>query len=517
MEPATRIQPIGYATFMKKLKAIPSLVKSFLKKLKPVHYVVLVIVLALGIFNGITGLAPQIKQHSRENNIVKTFNRWWKDTGAQEFKAVGLEPTKQLKAEEFQRYREKYLQQNPSYIIEERVETMKKDYLEWWENQGGRQSFLQENGRYPNDADYQLSLDTWLDKFTDKFVRYRFAFVPKQERFERTLTSWMLFPGVLSFIVFAGLFFFTIPKLYRRWPLWILAGSIVLAAICSPVLIYILAGTSFFDHYASERFMGMSLVVAFLLGATAFGSKKQEIPQTYLYVSVAGLLVDMIINWFANPGIFGTATVLSPVCFGLGAVAGLKIEPKRKTRDEIIAETLEKKLQEETPKNPIAERKAKTRALIDEGFTSAKNCNQEKAQQQLGQALTLLLQEHPVDKALLKSTAERMTAPDQYLDFTTTQWMEWGEIAKAKNAPEAAIALLKKSLSKEKDRNFARRALYLLGEICINNKIELQDGINRLQKVIEMNGNDMLAMQAKKMLEAQGAPIKATPKVEPNG
>ena len=89
-----------------------------------------------------------------------------------------------------------------------------------------------------------------------------------------------------------------------------------------------------------------------------------------------------------------------------------------------------------------------------------------------------------------------------YVEISSNQWLEWGEIAKAKNAPKAAVKLLKKGLSLEKDRNFARRALFILGETCIRNKIELEDGKKRLQKVIEMNGNDILAKQAQKILES---------------
>lgn len=494
----------------KLLKASANFVITYIKKMKPFHYVALVLILALGIFNGITGLAPVIKQHNREQNIVRTFNRWWKDVGAQEFQNAGLAPTKQLKYEEFVRYREKYNQQNPSFIIEERIESMKKDYREWWENQGGRESFVKENNRYPDEQDFRVSLDSWINKFTNKFVRYSYAFVPKQGNYESAFTSWMLFPNVYSFLSFAAFFFFACVMLNERWKVWITLGFTALLAVSSPILVDILAGTSFFNHYADDRYMGMSLAVVFLLGASAFGPQKKSVPQKITAIAVAGLLIEMIINWFANPGIFGAVTILSPACFGLGALAGMKIEPRRKSRDEINAEALQERLRQNAARNPMAERKAKTRALIEAGFTSAKNCRPDQAQLQLGQALTQLLQEHPVDTSLVKSTAERMTAPDQYLEFSSNQWLEWGEIAKAKNAPEAAIALLKKSLSKEKDKNFARRALFILGDICINNKIEMQDGINRLQKVIEMNGNDMLAMQARRMLEAQGISAKPT-------
>jgi tetratricopeptide (TPR) repeat protein len=152
----------------------------------------------------------------------------------------------------------------------------------------------------------------------------------------------------------------------------------------------------------------------------------------------------------------------------------------------------------------MAEMKAKTRSMIEAGFASAKLGQFDQAQRQLTQAMTQLLQEHPVDGALVKSLAERMTSPTLYIELMSNQWLEWGEIAKAKNSPEAAILLLKKGLSREKDKNFARRALYVLGETCITNKIEIEDGVKRLQKVIEMNGNDMIAKQAQKILDSIG-------------
>ena len=150
----------------------------------------------------------------------------------------------------------------------------------------------------------------------------------------------------------------------------------------------------------------------------------------------------------------------------------------------------------------MAEMKAKTRALIEAGFASAKIGQWDQAQRQLAQAMTQLLQEHPIDGAQVKSFAERMTSPTLYIEITSNQWLEWGEIAKAKSSPEAAVLFLKKGLAKEKDKNFARRALFVLGETCVTNKIEVDDGIKRLQKVIEMNGNDMIAKQAQRILDS---------------
>jgi len=487
----------------KALRKFAVISRSFFRKMKPLHYVALVLILALGIFNGATSIYPLVKQQKREQNIVKTFNNWWLNAGAQEFRMAGLEPTKELKAEEFERYREKYLAQNASFIIEEKVAYMKKGYREWWENQGGREDFINKTGRYPNDTDYQNSLQSWIYETTDKHLRYNLAFVPKRENYEKIFTSWILIPSICSFLTFAGLFFFALWHLVRRWDSWVIIGFSLLVIAIGPILVSLLTSTSFFDHYSGERYMGMSLTVAFLLGAASFETRRIQVTKMTTNICVAGLILDMVVNWCANPGIFGAVSVLSPAFFGLGALAGIKLEPRRKSRDEINAELLAQRLLENASRNPMAERKAKTRALIEEGFTSAKNCRPDQAHQQLSMALNQLLQEHPIDATLVKNTVERMTAPDQYLSFSSNQWMEWGEIAKTKNAPDAAMLLLTRSLSLEKDPNFARRILFVLGEISINNKIEIQEGISRLKKVIEMNENDMLAKQAKKMLESQ--------------
>ena len=147
----------------------------------------------------------------------------------------------------------------------------------------------------------------------------------------------------------------------------------------------------------------------------------------------------------------------------------------------------------------MAEMKAKTRAMIESGIENAKGGRSDQALRLLSQAMIQLLQEHPIDKVAVRSLADSMNK--LYIEISSNQWLEWGEIAKAKNAPEAAIMLLKKGLSLEKDKNFARRALYTLGETCVTNKIELEDGIKRLQKVIEMNSTDILAKQAQRILD----------------
>ena len=475
----------------------------FLKKIKPIHYLIIAAVIGLGVFNAVTGIMPQVKQDRYERGIVKAFDKWWTEERADQFKAIGLEPTEKLRAEEFEQFRDRAFAQKPSYIVEERVETMKKDFREWWEIKGGKEAFADEHKRYPSEADFQNELTQWIDNYTDKFTRYHMAFIPKKAAYDRLLTSWMLFPGALSFLIFAVFFVFAVIRLEKRWQWFILWGCIVGLALLGGILVSILTSTSFFDHYDGERYMGMSITLAFLLGATAFAPRKDLTSPLISAVCFTGLLLDMAVNWFVNPGIFGAVTLLSPACFGLGALAGTKIETRRKTRAELKLEALQERANRVAARNPMAEMKAKTRALIEAGFSSAKVGQFDQAQRLLAQGMTQLLQEHPVDSAMVKSLAERMASPTLYIEISSNQWLEWGEIAKTKNSPEAAILLLKKGLSREKDKNFARRALFVLGEICVTRKIEPEDGIKRLQKVIEMNGNDMLAKQAQRIIDLQ--------------
>ncbi|MCF0221157.1 MAG: hypothetical protein HUK19_02575 [Fibrobacter sp.] len=473
------------------------------QNLKISHFVVLALILGLGIFNAITGVRPYIKQHNRERNIVETFDQWWNDVGAGQFSSVGLQPTEQIKSEEFERYREKYLAQNPSFIIEDRLPEMRQQFRNWWELEGGKIAYTQKHKKFmPTEDDFNREQEKWINKYTDNFVRYSFAFVPKRAQYERLFTSWLLFPSGFSFAIFAVFFFFAFYRMYPRWKIYITAGLIVLFAVGGGILVEILCSTSFFDHYSAERYMGMSLALCFLLGAAAFAPKRELAPQLVTVVSFVGLFLDMFVNWCVNPGLFSAVAILSPVCFGLGAFAGLKIETRRKTSSELQAEAIAERLRNNIQRNPMAERKAKTRKLVDDGFAKLKAGEMETAHRLLSQAISSLLQEHPVDKLAVKALVDRLMGPKVFIEFSSTQWLEWGEIAKTKNAPEAAVMLLKKGLSIEKDPNFARRALYTLGEICVNNKIELQDGINRLKKVIAMNDSDMMAKQAKRMLKA---------------
>lgn len=476
-------------------------IKDFLSNFKIHHYIVFGLIAAIGIFNAVTALAPVIKQSNRESNIEKTFNKWWEEEGAAQFIAVGLKADEKTKAEEFNQYRERYLQQNHTFIIEDRIAEMRTEFREWWETKGGKEQYIQEHKVYPDERHFEREYSKWVKNYTDKHLRYRLAYVPKEMEYDRLLTSWILFPSVFSYLIFAGFFGFCFFQLSNRWGAAIAIAPFIVLAIAGGFLAEILVNTSFFDHYITDRYMGASIALAFMLGATAFGLKKDSISGTVRGIAVVGIILDVLVNWFLNPGIFGAVAIISLAFFGFGVLGGTKIPNRRKSADELKAAALEERLRQAANRNPMAERKAKTRSMIDEGFQEAAKAHYEAAQRILSQALTNLLQEHPIDADTVSKLAERMTSPSLFIEVSSAQWLEWGEVAKAKNSPETALSLLEKGLSIETNETLARRALYTIGEIRVNKHLNVEEGIARLNKVIELNGNDILAMQAKKMLE----------------
>ena len=47
----------------------------------------------------------------------------------------------------------------------------------------------------------------------------------------------------------------------------------------------------------------------------------------------------------------------------------------------------------------------------------------------------------------------------------------------------------------------ARKALFTIGEIRVSQNLNPEEGIKRLQKVLELNNSDIFALQAKKLLQ----------------
>lgn len=474
--------------------------KSFLKDLKVHHYIVIAIAVGIGIFNAVTALSPTIKQHNREANIVKTFEKWWEEEGAAQFIAVGLKADEKTKAEEFEQYRERYLQQNHTFVVEDRIVEMKKEFREWWETGGGKEQYIQEHKIYPDERHFRYECDKWIKQYTDKQIRYSLAFTPKDGELGRLTTSWLLFPGVASYLVFLIFLPFAYIQTSRRWGVAVAAGCIALTALAGGFVVYALTGTSFFDHYDAERYMGMSCAIAFMLGATAFGRRKDSVPNAVHIAAFAGMALDVIINIFVNGGIFGAVALTSLLFFGLGVAGGINIPNRKRSIAELRAQVLEERRRKNAATNQQSERRKRTRDLINEGFKEASSGAFPAAKQLLSQAMTALLQEFPIDVETTTKLAERMTSPSLYIDVPSEQWLEWGETAKSKNCFEAALAMLEKGLSSEKNATLARRALYSIGEIRINRNLNPEEGCVRLKKVIELGENDILASQARRLL-----------------
>lgn len=470
----------------------------FIKHINAYHILVAALVIALGVFNANTSLDPKIKQLKREREIQTSFNEWWETEGAQKFKDVGLEPTQKLKDEEFEQYRERFLATYHTFVIEDRIEEMKVEFRDWWENKGGKEEYADKHGIYPNESHYKVELKNWITKYTDKFIRYRWSFVPERSQYDTLFTSWLLTPSVWSYLVFLIFFPFAFLQLKDRWNIFVIFGIFLIFAVSGGFFTSILTDMSFFHSQVSSRYMGLSIPLVFLLGATTIGYNKSPIPKKVANFAFFGLLVSMAVDWLLNPGIFKAVAIESPVFFGLGAWAGYKIPTKEKKAAKVHVQN---NRQRDPNYNPAIERKERTRKLIDEGFSAAQNGQTDEAQKMLTQAMTSLLQEHPVDPQDVIVLAERLTNPNFYINIPSVQWLEWGQTARNKKAPEAAIKLLKRGISNEKDKVIVRRILFSISEIQVADKIDIEEGLTTLTNLIKENGTDVVATQAKKIIQ----------------
>lgn len=474
--------------------------KKYTKRLRVHHYIVFAMVLAIGIFNAVTALTPVIQQRELEKNIALSFEKWWQEEGMPQFKVIGLPVNDSARAIEFAQYRERVLSAGKSFDTEERIKSKKKEFREWWEIGGGKELYTKEHGVYPKEAQFEKELNIFIKNYTDQFPRYAMAFVPKEGEYGRLLTCWILFPSWASFLLFALFFLFAYIKLSDRWGVIVSLAIFFALAIFGGCIIDVFTGTSFFSPYVAERYMGASIALAFMLGATAFENNAASVPPAIRGAAIIGLILDVAVNWVVNPGIFGAVAVASIPFFGLGAFAGIKMPARRKSLSEQRKDALEIRMKRSAQRNITAERHAKTRENIDEGFGAAQKGHYDAAKLHLCQAMTALLQEQPLDYDTLKKFAERIVSPSLFIDVPSTQWIEWGGTAKSRGCVEAALSLFEKGLALEKDPKIARRALYAIGEIRIRHGIEPEEGKQRLEKVLELDDRDLLATQAKKLL-----------------
>jgi len=473
---------------MKKILSI--LLKPF-RFFKFHHYVTLLAIAVLGVFNFQTTLNPTIQQIRQEKDIHESFDKWWEEERAQEFKNVGLTPNDTIKMQEFELYKERYQVEHPTPIIEERIEQIKVEFLEWWENQGGKEQYAAEHGSYPTDKQYEAELKKRIYNYTDKFIRYRWAYQPSRGNTESFLTCSLLVPSIWSYIFFAVFFMFALMQLEKRWHAFFVYAYAVVIAIISGFFVDLLVDTSFFGQFATQRYMGVSLMLCFLLGANVFDKEKDAIPSYVSKISQLALAGSMAIDWFLNPGIFNAVAVESPLFFALGGLAGYAM-PHRADGGAKQVVTEQKNEETVTPGEH-------TRKMIENGLQAASNGETENAARLLQYGLTALLQEEPVKFMEVKDAVNKIAM--SYAEIPSTQWIEWGATAKQKKIPEAAITLLEKGLAKETDAAIIRRAHFDIGELRIQTKSDVNAAMEHLSKVIKENDSDTLAEQAKKLME----------------
>ena len=472
------------------MKKILSILFAPFKVFKFHHYLTLIALVALGFFNFNTTLNPTIQQLRQEKDIIQSFDKWWNEERAEEFKRVGLTPDKNIKKQEFENFKERYRVENPTPIIEERIEQMKGEFLDWWENQGGKEQYAAEHKSYPTDKQFEQEREKWINNYTDKFIRYRWAYSPSRGNTESWLTCSLLIPSLWSYIFFVIFFMFALMQLEKRWnALYVYAYAIVVAII-SGFFVDLLVNTSFFSQFASGRYMGVSLMLCFLLGANTFDREKDSIPSYVCKISEVALVISMAIDWFLNPGIFNAVAAESPIFFALGGVAGYYM-PHRKR--DLSTETRHGNVETTTPGE-------RTRKMISKGLEAANNGETENAARLLQYGLTSLLQEEPIKAQDVKDVVNRIAG--SYIEVPSTQWIEWGTTAKQKGIPEAAITLLEKGVAKETDAGLVRRARFDIGALRIQTKYDVNVAMEYLSKVIEEKDDDKMAEDAKKLMEA---------------
>lgn len=474
---------------------------TLLKKLSRSQWILFLFVISLCIFNLVLWSEPYIAEYQRERKIESIFSKYWESEGAEKFRSVGLEPTEQLYQEELENYRTSFLEKNPPLIPEKRIAKMKQDFRSWWET-GGNLTYVNQ-GIVPDAKLYESELKKWVEAYTQNLWQYTIPFIPAEENFGNLLFSWILMPSLFSLISFFIIFAFVCYHLEKRWGVLKTLGVFIAGNILGGFSVYLLSSTSFFASYESDLFKGLSLGLATLLGATSMGKTKNEISKVVVIISGLLLMTDIMINWFINPGIYGAVSILSLFFFGIGLLLGLKMPYRQKTLDELRSDILEEKRRNKV--DPYALKKNKTRENLTNGLSASRRGEFGTGAQLLSDGMQALLQEYPIDANLLNSTAKEMVNPSLFIEILSTQWLEWGVAAYNKNMPEVALLFLEKCLSIEKTPSMARKALFLIGEIRICFDLNAEEGATRLQKVLELNDKDIIAAQARKLLEKKNS------------
>lgn len=472
-------------------------IQVFFKQQSLTFYIFLGISFLILCVQAILEYGPSWQESRRLSHQKSLFQDYWEQEGAAKFQAVGLSPTNELYNEELNAYLDKYKEKNPSLVPEKRIQEMKIEFREWWET-GGSKSFAVQN-MVPDKKLYQKEETKLIKSYTDTKLIYMLKLNTNEPEISQVLFQWLLFPNLWIFLLQSISLLFVANFIENRFGKCIGILLLFASQILGNVFLLGLSQTSFFANN-NESYVGLAFGIAFILGCICRNYAGKMAEKTILIPASILLLFGLLLYWFTCSKIYVAVIILSIVFFIGGTFAGKYIPFPKKSKKE---SEREKKLEKaNAPKQNFAEQKKKnTRAKLDEGFSCAMRGDFTLAGKYLGEAMHSLLLEADVDQETITDIAKKIVNPSLYIEISSIQWLEWGTSAYQKKLYEAAILFLEKSLVSEKDERMARKALFLIGEIRVSQSMIPEEGIKRLEKVIELNNTDIFAIQAKKIIQ----------------
>lgn len=391
---------------------------------------------------------------------------------------------------------------------EARIAEMKLEFRKWWEY-GGKTMLTIQGINPDNPEEYNTRLKDWIGKYTEKHFRYNIHLVPNTAEPHQFFTAWILQPGWLSLALFVWFYLYTSSWLDDRWGK--LRNLAVFIASCAlgTTLLYMIAGV-LFRKYLDTPFTGTSFGLAVSMGALAVTHQKSSIPvslpgksrRTYfipvLLFVAAWFILDSLVNWFANPGLYSAVVPINFLLIPLGVFLGLRIPARNKTVNEIRKEQLQAALERTVDLGETT--RTSNRTYLADGFAAATRREFQAATTLLTQGLAGLLRETPPDDVTIDNAVQRMVHPDMLIDVPANQWLEWGNQLSKVGLPGPSILCLERNLSLEHDERFARMALLLDGAQRVKYSIDPDKGRAILKKVIDIKSDDLHAKRAADML-----------------
>lgn len=483
--------------FLLKLKPF---LANFFKTRSPIFYVFIGLFVASAVTTYVMEGGPKRREAAHYKEQVAIFEKYWAEEGAQKFRDVGLEPTEQIYEEELAEHLRNHPSGNAGLSPEERISKMKNEFRTWWET-GGSKTYAVQN-KEPTEELYNKELARYVRAYTSKEPLLRVRLNAADMEGSQLLLHWVLFPGIVTFILNLLATLFCVEKVEVRFGRAPAVAGFFAAIFLGALLVYLLGQTSFFALAASEdHYKGMYFGAAIFLGvACGCAQAAKDRLQTAICAIVFAVL--LLAHWFTCPQIYVAAILVAIVLFALGIVLARVLPAKKKSKKELAAEeAAAKAAAPKVVEDPVEKRKKKTRAELDEGLSCAMRGDFALAAGHLNEGMRGLLAEATLDIEALDDITKKIVSPSLYVEIAGATWLEWGMGARNKGAYDSALLLFEKSLTAIKDAKLARKALYLVGEIRVLKNKNPEEGAKRLQKVLELGDGDVFATQARKLLE----------------